>query len=133
MTTPPIPPVVPVAHDLARLFHRTYERMGPDHGYGQGVNWDGLDEGYRQMLIDVFADMELALRPGRSVTQIHAGQTVILLVGQPDTGVTTLRELVQSWLPDNRVRVITGVTQALVTVPGDIPSDHPTGSPGHHP
>lgn len=134
-TAPTPPPLLPAAEDLARLFHRTYERMGPDHGYGQGVKWDGLDERYRRMLVDVFADMELALRPGRSVTEVHAGQTVVIFANVADLTneeVEEGRALIASWLPDVQVHMVNGITGALVYQPGITLTPVPAlGKEGH--
>lgn len=117
-------PLLPVAEELARLFHRTYERMGPDRGYGQGVGWDGLSGEYQQMLVDVFADMEIALRPGRSVVQLNAGQQVLLLLcagtDYTERDVLKLRDQVQQIMPDNPVNLAIGVEQAMtIPAPGE--------------
>lgn len=117
MTTQPSEAGLPaVAEDLARLFHRTYQRCAPPHRRGVPCTWEEADADYRQGLVDTFADMELALRPGRCVVELTAGQRLILLLSHdaPETALAGLQETVQQWMPGNDVRVLAGVSQAVV-------------------
>lgn len=129
MTSTPVPASAPqqaplhdTAEELARLFHRTYERMGREYGKGQGLKWEQTDEDYRALLVDVFAELEIALRPGRTVTQLHQGDTLLLLlsgtVDLPDgeKDAHDLLQSVQALFPDNRVCLLLGTEQGI-TIP----------------
>jgi len=113
-------PLLDAAEELARLFHRTYERMGPDYGMGQGLRWEQTDDRYRLLLTDVFAEFQIALRPGRTVTHLQAGQTLILLlsgaVELPDgeKDAQALLTSVQKILPHNPVHLLFGVEDSIV-------------------
>lgn len=130
MTSTPAAPATPVqaplhdsAEQLARLFHRTYERMGPEYGMGQGLKWDQTDERYQALMVDVFAELEIALRPGRTVTMLGQGDTLLLLISgavQMPDGEQEARDLlacVQALYPNNTVHLLMGAEEAIV-LPG---------------
>lgn len=146
MTSTPTPAAAPAqvplhdtAEELARLFHRTYERMGPDYGMGQGLKWDQTDERYRMLMVDIFAELEIALRPGRTVTQLHQGDTLLLLlsgaVDLPDgeQDAHGLLASVQALFPDNRVCLLMGTEQGIIIPAGSTAAKpatrRPPGSP----
>jgi len=50
-----------IAHDIAREFHETYERLAPSYGYEtrkeSAVPWEDVPEQNKSLMVGVVADL----------------------------------------------------------------------------
>lgn len=112
--SPPAAPIPGAA--LAELFVRTYRRVAPNHDFDPGPDFPDMAAGQRALLTEVFADLELALRPPRAITELRDGDTIILITPEANSKevVEHLQQTVQSWMPDREVYVAGGISHVLV-------------------